>query len=80
MTTKLPDPRCVRCWSLAADMAYLDSYWADSLVEVAAMEEDERQKRRVEYARTDGTYNSASGFFWCDPCYIVVGSPPGKAP
>ena len=31
------------------------------------------------YAKQDGTYNSATGKFYCTPCYIAIGMPLGKA-
>ena len=27
----------------------------------------------------DGTYNKSNGHFWCTLCYLVAGSPMGKA-
>lgn len=79
MTRKGPEPRCARCQRLAADMPDLDLSWAES-VEDWAKDESERQRMRVEFARADGTYNSATGSFWCDRCYIVLGMPLGTAP
>lgn len=28
--------------------------------------------------REEGTYNKDTGMFWCTPCYIAMGQPPGK--
>lgn len=28
----------------------------------------------------EGTYNESNGHFYCTPCYIRVGMPPGVAP
>lgn len=32
-----------------------------------------------EYAKTDGTYNRETGFFYCTMCYIRIGMPLGTA-
>lgn len=76
----LPKPRDPRCGRLASDMSYLDGFWAESQAEVDAVEEDERQRRRADYARHDGTYNPDNGHFWCDACYIAAGMPLGRCP
>lgn len=82
MSDVKPDPRCAgACGRLAADMEYLDSYVFESAEARDAVEEDELRLLRVEYVRLgDGTYNKATGGFWCDPCYIAVGMPLGVAP
>ncbi len=78
---KRPDPRCGRCGKLAADMAYLDTFWAEDASVSQRMEEDERWRERAEYIRhSDGTYNSATERFWCDPCYVAIGTPAGRCP
>ncbi len=80
MRPRRPDPRCVGCNTLAADMEYLDGFWAETQEEIDALDEAGRQEERVAYARTDGTYNRDNGNFWCDVCYIEVGMPLGVAP
>ena len=75
-----PDVRDEVCGRLAADMTYLDHFWAESKEEVNAVEEDERQRRRIEYIRKgDGTYNPGNGHFYCDQCFIKLGMPSGRA-
>jgi hypothetical protein len=76
--TAWPDPRDPVCGRLAADMPDLDGFWAESAKEVNALDEDEKQRRRAEYARQDGTYNPVNGHFLCDSCYIASGMPLGR--
>ncbi len=76
-----PAPRCGECRVLAADMAYLDAYWAEDLSEPKWCDEEEKRRERVEYVRHgEGTYNASTGRFWCDPCYIAIGMPMGVCP
>lgn len=80
MSTVLPSPRDPVCGRLAADMAYLDWFWAETPEESAGVDFQERPQRRAEYARSDGTYNPKNGHFWCDSCYIAIGMPLGRCP
>lgn len=47
---------------------------ADQIGSVLAGAEDEN-KTPAQYAREDGTYNSAHGTFACLECYITIGAP-----
>jgi hypothetical protein len=66
------EPSCFRCKRVASEIP--------GIVETAEVEEMTPQ----EYAREDGTYNSVTGHFACDKCYIEIGMPSGpfgwKAP
>lgn len=50
----------------------------DEFVEMAA-EEPEHYKTPTAAAKTDGTYNRATGKFYCTACYIALGQPLGTA-
>jgi hypothetical protein len=76
----VPPPQDPECGRLAADMDYLDSFWAESPGELFDTDFEERLRRRVRYVRSDGTYNPANGHFWCDDCYIALGMPLGRCP
>lgn len=79
MSLRLPDPVCIGCDVLAADMGNLDLYWPDC-DEDYDLPEDVARQERVTYVREDGTYNRDNGHFWCDRCYIRAGMPLGVAP
>lgn len=50
------------------------------LVEYLILAEEEGYSSAEEVVRNEeGTYNPATGFFYCTGCYIKIGMPSGKA-
>lgn len=63
------DPRCAECHKSPLELVEYDmiaeAEGYDSAIEACIKEE--------------GTYNPATGAFWCNKCYIAIGQPLGKA-
>lgn len=63
-----PDVRCLGCGRPPDEI--------DEYIQMAR----ETRKSPVEFVKTEeGTYNSATGRFWCTRCYIEAGLPKGVA-
>lgn len=68
------EPRCFRCKKKASELPYMNSAFIQDYY-------GEGGHTPVEFIRDeDGTYNSDTNTFACDPCYVAIGCPtaPGQ--
>ena len=69
MTDPTKEPRCIKCGRSPVEIPEYRDVAADDGV------------HPNDYVRSEeGTYNPASGHFFCTECYIEVGMPLGVAP
>lgn len=76
----MPDPRCRGCGRAPEQIGeYREAVMAD-IPETDPGPVEMTWMCRLYVEREEGTYNRATGGFWCTACYCRVGMPLGVAP